>query len=101
MEIQSEWTGHKREQMGIVSRVKLRQLVQTLPTLSAKGRRGGWGTPGLRLTWTVEFSKGKGGPPATGVSHDVKELGWRVHASPAVPEDFLAIPVKLIHQRCG
>ena len=39
VEIESEWTGRKRERMGIVPRVKIRQL---LPTLSPKaGEKGG------------------------------------------------------------
>ena len=42
VEIESEWTGGKRGRMGIVPRVKLRQLVQTVPTLSPKeGEKGG------------------------------------------------------------
>jgi putative transposase len=42
VEIESEWTGRKRERMGMVPRVKLRQLVQTEPTLSPKeGDKGG------------------------------------------------------------
>ncbi len=42
VEIESEWTGGKRERMGIVPRVKLRQLVQNVPTLSPKeGDKGG------------------------------------------------------------
>ena len=42
VEIESECTGRKRERMGMAPRVKLRQLVQTVPTLSPKdGDKGG------------------------------------------------------------
>ena len=39
--IESEWTGRRRERMGMPLRVKIRQDV---PTLSPKGEKG-WGTP--------------------------------------------------------
>src|ERR1019366_5802469 len=34
VEIESEWTGRKRERMGIVPRVKIQRVVQNEPTLS-------------------------------------------------------------------
>ena len=55
VEIESEWTGRKRERMGITPKVRIRP---PMPTLSPTAGEKDGGTPGL-IKW-----RGKAGPPA-------------------------------------